>query len=89
MILSTPLQSFTDISFQIFSNPLLGKVYIDFNYYMPKAYYEVFNKNGDLIKKGKNLSIRNTISLDSFPTGMYTIKVQGETKSVAKSFLRF
>ena len=72
----------------MYPNPLKGEVYIDCKTEIPNVSCEVFDLKGYLIIGNKNLSIKNTISFTSFPSGIYTIKVRDDNKVVIKKFLK-
>ncbi|WP_103071243.1 T9SS type A sorting domain-containing protein [Aquimarina sediminis] len=75
-------------SFFIFPNPLRAEIYIDRKSETSIASCKIFNLKGHLIRENKNLSIKNTISFSSFPSGTYIIKVQDENETVIKNFLK-
>ncbi|WP_152538463.1 T9SS type A sorting domain-containing protein [Aquimarina macrocephali] len=84
----TEINSSRGSSFSVYPNPLKGEVYIDCKTEIPNASCEVFDLKGHLIVGNKNLSIKNTISFTSFPSGMYTIKVRDDNEVVIKKFLK-
>ncbi|WP_025743930.1 T9SS type A sorting domain-containing protein [Aquimarina pacifica] len=75
-------------SFSVYPNPLRGEVYIDQTKHTTTASYEIFDLEGHLIQQNRRLSIRNTVSLTSLPSGMYTIRVQDGNNILIKNFLK-
>ncbi|EZH73123.1 hypothetical protein ATO12_19125 [Aquimarina atlantica] len=85
---NSKIQSSRGSSFSFYPNPLKGEIYIDCKTEISNASCEVFDLNGHLVIGNKNLSIKNTISFTSFPSGMYTIKVRDDNKVMIKKFLK-
>ncbi len=72
----------------IYPNPLKGEVYIDLCNLSSMMSYEILNRQGQIIQENKNLIIRNTISLKTLPSGLYTVKVKSKNTVMIKKFLK-
>lgn len=75
-------------SFSMYTNPGVGEVYIDFESGTSSAYYKIVNTEGHIVYQNNNPIIRNTVTLNMFPTGIYTIEVGNKDIVKTKKFLR-
>ncbi|WP_299439654.1 T9SS type A sorting domain-containing protein [uncultured Aquimarina sp.] len=76
-------------TFSVYSNELLNAIYIDLHTDDSKAFYIVYNIKGQVIKEDYDLSRRNTLSLNPFPSGLYTIEINDRAHKVVKKVLKF
>ncbi|WP_109300539.1 T9SS type A sorting domain-containing protein [Aquimarina sp. AU474] len=75
-------------TFSIYQNPIEGKVYVDLIDQASSVSLKVLNKKGKIVRKKNKLAIRNTISFASLPEGIYTVRVENESKVMTKKFLK-
>ncbi|MDH7446895.1 T9SS type A sorting domain-containing protein [Aquimarina sp. 2201CG14-23] len=75
-------------TFSVYSNELANAIYIDLHSDDSSVFYVVYDKKGEIVKENRNLSKRNTLSLHPFPSGLYTIEINGSNKTVVKTILR-
>jgi len=76
-------------TFSVYSNELLNAIYIDIHTDDSNAFYIVYNIKGQIVKEEYDLSRRNTLSLNSFPSGLYTVEVNDSLRKVVKKVLKF
>lgn len=75
-------------TFLMFANPKKGEVYIDFEAQTSKTRYRVINKEGKIVCQNNNPTVRNTITLQTLPSDIYTVEVRNKNITTTKKFLR-
>ncbi|WP_298312460.1 T9SS type A sorting domain-containing protein [uncultured Aquimarina sp.] len=88
-ILQNNLEKALDSTFSIYLNQLLNTIYIDLDKEDANVSYSIYDKKGKIIKTKCNLSRRNTLSLTSFPSGVYTVEVSDNIHKITKQILKF
>ncbi|WP_299244951.1 T9SS type A sorting domain-containing protein [uncultured Aquimarina sp.] len=76
-------------TFSVYLNQPLNAIYIDLDTEDTNVSYIVYDKKGQIIKEKYNLSKRNTLSLNPFPSGLYTIVINDRRNKVIKKVLKF
>ncbi len=72
----------------MYTNPSIGEIYIDFERRTSTAYYKVVNKQGQIVYQNNNPIVRNTVTLNALPAGIYTVEVGNKDIVKTKKFLR-
>ncbi|SEL34567.1 Por secretion system C-terminal sorting domain-containing protein [Aquimarina amphilecti] len=88
-ILQDDLKETLAYTFSVYLNQSLNAIYIDLETEDTEVSYTIYDKKGQIIKSCHNLSRRNKLSLNSFPSGVYKVEVMDDLHKITKEVLRF
>ncbi|HLN53494.1 MAG TPA: T9SS type A sorting domain-containing protein [Lentimicrobium sp.] len=72
----------------VYPNPVINTLNFENHYQEGIAYFEVYNQNGELVKKGISPKGHNTIPVCYLKSGMYFIRVMNGNQLQKASFLK-
>ncbi|WP_108803529.1 T9SS type A sorting domain-containing protein [Aquimarina sp. Aq107] len=88
-IFQNDLKETLEYTFSVYLIQSSNAIYIDLDEEDANVSYVLYNKEGQIIKSKNNLSIRNKLSLNPFPSGMYKVEVTDNVNKISKEILKF
>ncbi|WP_299185796.1 T9SS type A sorting domain-containing protein [uncultured Aquimarina sp.] len=88
-IFQNDLKETLEYTFSVYLIQSSNAIYIDLDEEDANVSYVLYNKEGQIIKSKNNLSRRNKLSLNSFPSGMYKVEVTDNVNKISKEILKF
>ncbi len=88
-IFQNDLKETLEYTFSVYLIQSSNAIYIDLDEEDANVSYVLYNKEGQIIKSKNNLSRRNKLSLNPFPSGMYKVEVTDNVNKISKEILKF